>query len=111
MGLLSGPLGLLLGGVTGAAVGAIVDVAEDESDHALVDAFSRAVPGGTAAVVALVDEPTPTLLARVATAAGATVLRRSRQEVELRLAEAELDVRSAAPAGEDTQEPRRGRER
>jgi len=94
-GLLSGPLGVLAGGATGAVVGSLVDIAESDDARALVDALARSVPSGTAAVVALVDEPMPTLLARVAAAVGGTVLRHPRHEVEMRLAEAEMEARSA----------------
>jgi len=105
IGLLSGPLGLLVGGATGAVVGSLVDVAEADDARSMVDALVRSVPPGRAAVVALVDEPTPTLLARVATASDGTVLRHSRDEVELRLAEAEVEARSADRHGDDQLSP------
>lgn len=86
-----------MGGATGAVVGALVDIAEGEDARAVVDAMSRAIPPGTAAVVAMVDEPTPALLDRAVASHRAEVLRRPRDEVELTMAEAE----AAALAGEE----------
>ncbi len=83
VGLLTGPLGLLAGAATGAVVGAIVDTAEVEDAHGVIDAMKRSIDPGTAALLAIVREPTPTLLDRAAAAHDGLVLRRDRGEVEL----------------------------
>ncbi len=95
VGLLTGPLGLLVGGATGAVVGSLFDIAESEDSHAVLGAMSRAVAPGTAALVAIVHEPTPALLDRAAASHGGVVLRSPRGEVELRMAEAEVALLAA----------------
>ncbi len=94
VGILTGPLGLLTGGATGAIVGSLVDVAEVEDSHAVVDSIIGSIPPGTAGLVAIVKEPSATLLDRVVSSCGGTVVRMPRGEFELRMAEAELDVLS-----------------
>ncbi len=95
VGPLTGPLGLLVGGATGAVVGSLFDIAESEDSHAVLGAMSRAVAPGTAALIAIVHEPTPTLLDRAVASHGGVVLRRPRGEVELKMAEAEVTLLAA----------------
>ena len=92
LGVLTGPIGLLVGAGTGASVGALFDVADDEDSWAVVTSVCRAGPPRRAAVVAVVDEPTPDALDRAATARGASVFRRPRADVERQLASAEQAV-------------------
>ncbi len=92
VGVVSGPLGVLAGGLTGAVVGSLFEVAESRSSEGVVDAASRAIAPGTAGVVAIVRESTPMLLDRIVAARGGTILRRSRGDVELWMAKAEVGL-------------------
>ncbi len=95
LGVLTGPIGLLVGGATGATVGSLVDIAGEEDSWAIVTSVVRAVPAGKAAVVAVVTESDPGVLDDAATAVGGDVLRRPRGEVEVELAAAERGVLAA----------------
>lgn len=89
------PLGLLLGGATGAIVGVVADVDEADASEVLLGTVTRAVPPGATALVADVDEPAPEVLDAVMAKAGGTVTRRSRFEVEAELQVAEEAARAA----------------
>ena len=89
VGLLSGPLGLLVGGATGAVVGTLFDLAESESSDDVLRNLAWAVPPGRAATIAVVTESAETAVDAMASDLGIAVLRRPRAEVELQIAEAE----------------------
>ena len=89
VGLLSGPLGLLVGGATGAVVGSLFDLAEAESSDDVLRSLAWAVPPGRAATIAVVTESAETAVDAMASNLGIAVLRRPRAEVELQIAEAE----------------------
>lgn len=89
IGLLGGPAGLLIGGATGAVVGSLVHIAEVESSDGMLRTFASAVPRGHAATIAVVDEPAPAPVDALAAELGVAPSRRSRDEVELEIAEAE----------------------
>jgi uncharacterized membrane protein len=89
VGILSGPLGLLVGGATGAVVGSLVDLADAESSDHLLRNLTSVVPAGRAATIAAVSEPSQTAVDAMALRLGVAVLRKTRAEIELQLAEAE----------------------
>ena len=89
VGLLTGPLGLLIGGATGAVVGSLFDLADAESSDDVLRNFAGAVPPGRAATIAVVTEEDETAVDAMASGLGIAVLRRPRAEVELQIAEAE----------------------
>lgn len=89
VGLLTGPLGLLVGGASGAFVGSLVDRADAEGSEELLRWLTRAVPRGRAAVIAVVAETSPEAVDAVASELGAIPLRRERDAVELEIARAE----------------------
>ncbi len=95
LGVLTRPIGLVVGGATGATVGSLVDVASEEGSWALVTSVVRAVPAERAAVVAVVAESNPGALDEAVNRVGGELLRRPRAEVELELAAAERAVLAA----------------
>ncbi len=94
VGLLTGPVGLVVGAATGALVGSLVDVAEGESSEDVVRWLARAIPTGHTAAIGLVVEPTPAAVDALAWDLGVPVLRRSREQMELEIAAAEIDAQS-----------------
>ena len=100
VGLLSGPLGLLIGGATGAVVGSLLDLADAESSDDVLRNLSRAVPAGRAATIAVVAETAQTAVDAMACDLGMEVLRKTRAEVELHIAEAEASMNARRHAEE-----------
>lgn len=94
VGLLTGPVGLVVGAATGALVGSLVDVAEGESSEDVLRWLARAIPTGHTAAIGLVVETTPAAVDGVAWELGVPVLRRSREQMELEIAAAEIDAQS-----------------
>jgi len=95
IGLAAGPMGLLIGGATGAAVGSLVEVAEAESADQVLRVLGEIVRPGSAATIAVAYERSPVAVDRLASDLGATVLRRPRAEVEREIVEAEEAVLAA----------------
>jgi uncharacterized membrane protein len=94
VGALAGPVGLLVGGTAGVAIGSVADTKEADTADALVTTIAMQLPLGSTAVVAEVDEAAPAFLDSVMSALGGVVVRHSRVEVEAELAaatEAERD--------------------
>ena len=89
IGALTGPPGAIIGGVTGAAVGSLVDVADTESADQILRMFSEAVPPGSAATIAVLSEKSEAAVDELAADLGGTVMRRSRGEVEHEVVQAE----------------------
>ena len=95
LGALTGPVGFLLLGATGALVGSLADAEEAElSDQALAS-VTRSVLPGTTALVADIDEPAPSVVEAVMEKAGGRVSRRLRADVEAELAAAEEALQAA----------------
>lgn len=89
IGLFSGPVGLLVGGATGAVVGSLVDIAELESSDDVLRTFAAAVPRGHTATIAVIEEPTHAAVDALAADLGIAAIRRSRAAVERQIAAAE----------------------
>jgi uncharacterized membrane protein len=95
VGVLGGPLGILIGGYTGLLVGSLFDM--DESDHtesALSD-IARSVRPGRPALIAAATEQSPEVLDAAMTTLGGTVVRRSLDVVLSEIAAAEDAQRAA----------------
>jgi uncharacterized membrane protein len=95
IGILGGPLGVLIGGATGLLIGSLFDMDDaDETESALSD-ISRSVRPGHAALIAQADEQSPHVVDEAMTRLGGTVLRRTADDVQAEIAAAE-DAQQAA---------------
>jgi uncharacterized membrane protein len=95
IGVLGGPLGVLLGGYTGLLVGSIFDISEaDDTESALSD-VARAVRPGHPALIAVATEQSPEVIDAAMTTLGGTVVRRSLDVVLSEIAAAEDAQRAA----------------
>jgi uncharacterized membrane protein len=95
IGVLGGPLGMLLGWSTGTLVGSTVDIERADTRGILIEEYARAVPTGSTALVAEVEEPAVEVIDGEMAKLGGTVLRRPAEEV---LAELEAAEEAAAAA-------------
>jgi uncharacterized membrane protein len=96
VGILGGPLGVLIGGSTGLLVGSLFDLDEAEQVETVLGRLSQAVEPGRTAVLAVVNEPSPEVIDAAMADFGGTVLRRSVDEVEAEVAAVEKAERKAA---------------
>jgi uncharacterized membrane protein len=95
IGVLGGPLGVLIGGTYGLFVGSLFDLYDlTEADSALGEISTSARIGHTA-LLAVVDERSPEVVDTAMSAVGGTVVRRPVAEVEAELAAAEEAERKA----------------
>jgi uncharacterized membrane protein len=95
IGVLGGPVGVLLGWGAGALTGVIFDVVRaDKSDEALT-ALGRAIPPGSTAVIASVEEPAVEVIDGEMAKLGGDITRRPTFEVMAEL-EASEDAAEAA---------------
>ncbi len=99
VGVLGGPVGVLLGLGAGAAIGAAVDLDRaDEGDEVLTQ-MSMAIPVGSSALIAEVDEYAVEVVDGEMAALGGTVIRRSAEEVLAELEAAEEAAEASAREG------------
>lgn len=84
LGLLSAPADVVDDGAAGTIVSSIADIADGDASEA-PNTSGSAAPS-TTAVTAVVSEPTPTALDRLATRCGADLVRRPRPDVDRELA-------------------------
>jgi uncharacterized membrane protein len=82
LGLLGGPVGLAVGGVTGFALGAAADLTRARAGRGFVAAVTCALAPGKAAVVAAIDEENMAAVDARLTPLGARVFRRDQWDVE-----------------------------
>ena len=95
IGIIGGPLGMLIGGTTGLLYGSLFDLTDaDETDSALAG-VSGAVKIGHTAVLAVVSESNPEVVDAAMSRLGGTVARRPVAEVEAEIAAAEEAERKA----------------
>ena len=95
IGLLGGPLGVLVGGTYGLFVGSLFDLYDlTDADAALGEISSSARLGHTA-LLAVVDERSPEVVDSAMSDVGGTVVRRSVADVEAEIAAAEDAERKA----------------
>jgi uncharacterized membrane protein len=95
IGIIGGPLGMLIGGAGGLYVGALLDLHDvDETESALGE-ISRSVEFGHTALLAVVTEQSPEVIDAAMTGVGGTVQRRSLADVEAEVAAAEKAQRKA----------------
>jgi hypothetical protein len=75
VGVIGGPLGMLLGGSYGFFVGSLFDLDEEERTETTLGEISKSVQAERAAVLAVVSEPSPEVIDAAMATLGGTVLR------------------------------------
>jgi uncharacterized membrane protein len=89
IGIIGGPLGVLIGGTYGLMLGSLVDLDEvEETDSVLSQISASARPGHTT-LLAQVAEQSPEVVDAAMASLGGSVLRRSVDDVEAEIAAAE----------------------
>jgi uncharacterized membrane protein len=89
IGVLAGPVGMLLGGSMGLMTGAIIDFDTEDRDDSVLSSFVRHVRPGETAVLAHLNEQSDEVVDNAMRDMGGGVLRRPAAEVESELAAAE----------------------
>lgn len=95
IGVLGGPLGIVIGGATGVLVGSVFDMDDDDDTESALGEISSAIRVGPPGLLADVSEPAPEAVDAVMAHLNGTVLRRSFNDVEAEIAEAEDAQRAA----------------
>jgi uncharacterized membrane protein len=95
LGVIGGPIGMLLGGTYGLFVGSMVDLYDAGEAESTLGAISGSVKLGHPALLAVVDEPGPAILDAAMADLGGTVVRRPVADVEAEIAAAEDAERKA----------------
>ena len=95
VGVLGGPLGVLVGGATGLLVGSLFDDDDDENTRSALAEMSKSIHVGPPGLLAEVSEPAPDAVDAIMAHLDGTVVRRSVADVELELAAAEDAQREA----------------
>ncbi|MFC6715798.1 DUF1269 domain-containing protein [Branchiibius cervicis] len=101
LGILGGPLGVLLGGATGGLIGSLADVDRGDASDSVVGSAGRAIPPGRTAIVAEVEETSNDTLDDFVSQNGATLVRRSEEDVLDEIADADEAADAAAAAAEE----------
>lgn len=81
IGVLGGPVGLLLGWGSGAMVGAAVDVERADKSYGALGMLGNSIPAGSTAVIANVSEPTIDVIDGEIAKLGGEVTRRPVEQV------------------------------
>jgi len=89
VGVLAGPVGMLLGGSMGLMTGAVIDLDSGERDDSVLSSFTRHVGAGETAVLAHLNEQSPEVVDSAMGGMGGNVLRRPAAAVEAELAAAQ----------------------
>ncbi len=95
IGVIGGPLGVLVGGAAGLGLGAAIDLEEDEGAGSVLAAISQRVRVGSNALLAEVEEQSPEVVDAAMAKLHGAVLRQSLIGVEAEIAAAE-DVQREA---------------
>ena len=95
IGILGGPLGVLIGGATGVLVGSLFDVSDADSTESALSAISQSVGAGRTALLAEVAEQSTEVVDEAMRGLGGEVLRRSVADVKAEIAATEKAQRKA----------------
>ena len=95
LGVIGGPVGMLVGGSYGLLVGSMFDVYDAGETETALGAIAETVKPGHPALLAVVDEQSTDVLDAAMTDLGGTVLRRAVVDVEAEIAAAEDAERKA----------------
>ena len=96
IGILGGPLGVLVGWGAGAITGGLFDIDRAETSDEALTVLGTAIPAGTTALIASVEEPAVEVLDGEMQKLGGQVTRRPTAEVMAELAAAEDAAEAAA---------------
>jgi uncharacterized membrane protein len=96
IGVLGGPLGVLIGGATGLLIGSLFDMDDADYTESALSDISRSVRPGRAALIADLSEQTPEVVDTAMAPLGGSVLRRPLEEVQAEIAAAEDAQKAAA---------------
>ena len=95
LGIIGGPLGMLLGGTYGVLVGSLFDLDDAATTESVLGEISQQVQPTRTAVLAEVDEPSPEVIDAAMARLGGQVMRRPASEVEQEIAAAQDAQRKA----------------
>ncbi len=95
VGIIGGPLGVLLGGATGLLVGSLFDIDDVETTESVLGDISKQVHPTRTAVLAQVTEQSPEVIDTAMARLGGEVLRRPVVDVEQEIAAAQEAQRKA----------------
>lgn len=98
IGILGGPLGILIGGATGLLIGSLFDADDDDDTRSVLTDLSRSVQVGRDALLAEVVEQSVEVIDTAMSRLDGEVLRRSVEDVEAEIAAAEDAQRAAKRA-------------
>ena len=96
VGVLGGPVGVLLGWGSGALIGGAFDLDRAVTSDEALTVLGRAIPPGSTAVIASVDEPAVEVIDGEMTKLGGEVTRRSAADVMVELEAVEAAADAAA---------------
>ncbi len=99
VGVLGGPVGVLVGWGAGAVMGSLFDIDRAEKSDEALYAFGRAIPPESTAVIAVVGEPAVEVIDGEMAKLGGEVTRRPVDEVMSELEAAERAADAAALRG------------
>lgn len=89
LGVIGGPVGMLLGGTMGVTTGALIDFETEDRDDSVLGSFVHRIQPGTTALLAHINEQSYEVVDNAMRGLGGNVLRRPAAEVEAELAAAE----------------------
>jgi uncharacterized membrane protein len=95
VGILGGPLGVLIGGATGLLIGSLYDLDDADDTESVLSDISSSVRPGRAALLAQVSEQSPDVVDAAMGRLDGTILRRSLEDVRAEIAAAEDAQRAA----------------
>ena len=95
IGIIGGPLGVLIGGATGLLVGSLFDLDDADETDSVLSEISRSVRVGHTSLLAELAEQSYEVVDTAMARLGGTVLRRSVADVEAEMAAAEKAQRKA----------------
>jgi uncharacterized membrane protein len=95
VGVLGGPLGVLVGGATGLVIGSLFDDDDDDNTQSMLGDLSSSIRMGPPGLLAEVSEQDPVAIDAVMAHLGGTVVRRAASDVELEIAAAQDAQREA----------------